>query len=237
ATTYTITLTNNGPSTVPAGVVVKDTIPANTTGSTTDGRCVIAGSVVTCTTTAALTPSGSTTFNLTLAVAADYPGTSLTNTATIDSSPVTDPTPGNNSGSDTDTVTTSANLSITKTDGETAVTAGDGATHTYTITVSNAGPSNASGVSISDSWAAGFSQGTITPSQGTCTTGPNFTCALGTVASGSNATVTVSYTVPAGTTGDQTNTVTVSSGTTDPVTTNDTASDTDTVTTSADLSI
>src|SRR5439155_546733 len=63
---------------------------------------------------------------------------------------------GNKTASDTDTVTTSANLSITKTDGETAVTAGDGATHTYTITVSNAGPSNAAGVSISDFCPAGL---------------------------------------------------------------------------------
>src|SRR5437870_2880116 len=64
-------------------------------------------------------------------------------------------------------------------------------------------------------------------------TGKKISCALGTVASGSNATVTVSYTVPAGTTGDQTNTATVSSSTTDPETNNNTASDTDTVTPSA----
>src|SRR5438552_3846547 len=124
STMYTITLTNNGPSTVPAGVVIKDTIPANTTGSTSDARCTIASSVMTCTTTAALAPSESTSFSLTLAVASDFPGTSLTNTATIDSSPVTDPTPGNNSASDTDTVNKSADLSIAKTDGVTSVTAG-----------------------------------------------------------------------------------------------------------------
>src|SRR5439155_1243188 len=64
STTYTITLTNNGPSTVPVGVVVKDTIPANTTGSTSDARCAIASGVLTCTTTAALTPSASTSFAL-----------------------------------------------------------------------------------------------------------------------------------------------------------------------------
>src|SRR5437870_235950 len=139
STTYTVTLTNNGPSTVPAGVVIKDTIPANTTGSTSDARCTIAAGMMSCTTTAALTPSSSTTFNLTLAVAADFPGTSLTNTATIDSSPVTDPTPGNNSASDTDTVNKSADLSIAKTDGVTSVTAGTSAT--YTITLTNNGPS------------------------------------------------------------------------------------------------
>src|SRR5207244_1486146 len=116
-----------------------------------------------------------------------------TNTVTVSSS-TTDPVTTNNSASDTDTVTTSADLSISKSDGETSVTAGAATVHTYTITVHNGGPSDATGVSISDSWPAGFSQGTITPSQGTCTTGPNFSCALGTVASGNNATVTVSYT-------------------------------------------
>src|SRR2546428_8846548 len=86
-----------------------------------------------------MAPSSSTTFNLTLAVAADFPGTSLTNTATIDSSPVTDPTPGNNSASDTDTVNKSADLSISKSDGVTSVTAGTSTT--YTITLTNNGPS------------------------------------------------------------------------------------------------
>src|SRR5439155_93924 len=103
-----------------------------------------------------------------------------TNTATVSSS-TTDPETGNNTASDTDTVTTSANLSISMTDGETAVTAGDWSSNTspttviYTLSLHDALPI------FSDSWPAGFSQGTITPSQGTCTTGPNFTCALGTV--------------------------------------------------------
>src|SRR2546428_28240 len=149
STTYTITLPNNGPPTVTAGVLVKDTIPANTTGSTSDSRCTIASGVMTCTTTAALTPSSSTTFNLTLAVAADYPGTSLTNTAPIDSIPATDPTPGNNSASDTDTVNKSADLSISKSDGVTSVTAGSATTYTDPLT--NNGPSTVpAGVVVKD---------------------------------------------------------------------------------------
>src|SRR5207249_3142870 len=117
STTYTITLTNNGPAAVPTGVVIHDSIPANTTGSTTDARCSISGGVLSCTTTAALAANASTTFDLTLAVAPDYPGTSLSNTASIFSSPVSDPTSGNNSSTDSDTVNTSADLSIIKDDG------------------------------------------------------------------------------------------------------------------------
>ena len=112
------------------------------------------------------------------------------------------------------------------------MTAGDGVTRTYTITVGNAGPSTATGVSLTDTWPAGFTRGTITPSQGpACTGSPNFTCALGTIASGGSATVSVTYTVPASTTaGPQVNSASVSATTTDPNTANNTATDSDTVT-------
>ena len=72
STTYTITLTNNGPSTVGAGVVVSDTIPANTVGSESEPNCAIAAGVFTCTTTASLAPAASVAYQLTLAVT---PGT------------------------------------------------------------------------------------------------------------------------------------------------------------------
>src|SRR3989442_7871711 len=135
----------------------------------------------------------------------------------------------------TNTGVTSADLSVTKSDGVTTVTAGDGVTHTYTITASNAGPSNATSVTLTDAWPSGFARGTPSPSQGTCTNvglGPNFTCALGTLAQGGSATVTVNYTVPASTlAGPQTNTVIVSSDTPDSVPGNNTATDTNTVAT------
>ncbi len=135
----------------------------------------------------------------------------------------------------TNTGAASADLSVTKSDGVTTVTAGDGVTHTYTITASNAGPSNATSVTLSDTWPGGFTRGTTTPSQGTCTTttGQNFSCSLGTIPAGGSATVTVDYTVPASTpAGPQTNTVTVSSSVSDPNTVNNTATDTNTVATS-----
>ena len=109
-------------------------------------------------------------------------------------------------------------------------------THTYTITVTNAGPSDATAVSLVDTFPSGFSQGAITPSQGTCTAGVPFTCDLGTIAAGGNATVTVAYTVPASTTDSpQVNTVSVTSAVPDPDTANDTATDSDTVTANADV--
>src|SRR5207253_11428469 len=64
------------------------------------------------------------------------------NSAAVSSS-TSDPDGTNNTATDSTAVTTSANLSVTKSDGVTSVTAGDGVTYTYTITVNNSGPSDA----------------------------------------------------------------------------------------------
>src|SRR5205823_3377230 len=137
----------------------------------------------------------------------------------------------NNSQSDTNTTLTSADLSVTKSDGETSVTAGDGATHTYTISVHNAGPSDATGVSLGDVFPAGYTLGTVSGTG--CTA---FPCSLGTIVSGGTDTVTASYTVPSGTTGDQTNTASAASDVSDPDGTNNSATDKNTTLTSADVS-
>src|SRR6185503_6479701 len=79
-------------------------------------------------------------YEITIAANVTATSGSVTNTATIAApSGTTDPTSGNNSASDTDTVTPVADLTITKTDGVTSVTAGTSTT--YTITVTNNGPS------------------------------------------------------------------------------------------------
>ena len=82
------------------------------------------------------------------------------------SSTTTDPTPANNTATDDTTVVTSADLSIAKTDSPDPVIAGTNLT--YTLTVSNGGPSDALGVSVSDTLPAGTSFVSSSPSQGTC---------------------------------------------------------------------
>ena len=110
STDYTITLTNNGPSAVAAGVVVSDPIPAGTVGSETEPNCAIAAGTFTCTTTAVLASGASVVYHLILAVPAGYAPATVVNTATITSAPASDPTPANNAATDTDTVTKSADL-------------------------------------------------------------------------------------------------------------------------------
>ena len=100
-----------------------------------------------------------------------FTGPSVSNTATVASTGTSDPAAGNNTDTETTAVVVSADLSITKDDAETTVTAGDGATYTYTIVVTNGGPSTATGVSLSDAWPAGFTRGTVTAPAGvTCDT-------------------------------------------------------------------
>ena len=126
-----------------------------------------------------------------------------------------------------------ANLGVTVSDGLSSVTAGDGLAHGYTITVSNSGPSDATGVTLTDTWPTGFSQGTISLSQGSCAPiggGPDFGCSLGTIAAGGSATVSVAYTVPASTGGGpQTEAVSVTSSVVDPAGADNSAIDTTTV--------
>ena len=236
STTYTITVTNLGPSTVPAGVVVKDTIPADTTPSESEADCSISAGVLTCTTTAALAPAGSVSYSLTLAVASNYPGTSLANTASIFSSPVADGVPGNNTSTDTDTVAKSADLRITKTDAAATVTAGTSTT--YTITVTNLGPSTVpAGVVVKDTIPADTtpseSEADCSISAGvlTCTT----TAALAPAGSVSySLTLAVASNFTNG--GTLTNTASIfSSPVSDPNGANNSASDSDTVNRSADV--
>ena len=62
----------------------------------------------------------------------------------------------------------------------TSVIAGDGVTYTYTISVTNGGPSDAQNVSFTDTWPTGFTRGTLPAGCSNISGGPNFTCALGT---------------------------------------------------------
>src|SRR5204862_456621 len=131
---------------------------------------------------------------------------------------------------------------ITKTDG--AATAIPGTSITYTIVVSNAGPSTATGASVVDTFPASLTGATYTAVQTGGATG--FTASGSgnindtvTLPVGSTITYTATATLSASATGTLSNAATVSApaGVTDPTPANNTATDTDVLTPTADLRI
>ncbi len=180
--TYTIVVTNNGPSDA-ANVTVTDPAPAGLTFVSNTGACTAAfpcnlGTI----------PAGQNrTITTTFSVPANYAGASpITNVATVSS-------PSDPSGPHDDDATTpvvaNAALAIVKTALETSVTAGN--TASYTIVVTNNGPSDAANVTVSDPTPAGL---TFVSNTGACATA--FPCNLGTIPSGQNRTITTTFSVP-----------------------------------------
>jgi uncharacterized repeat protein (TIGR01451 family) len=211
--TYTIVVTNNGPDAA-ANVVMTDTLPASllfrsiTEPSGFDCTTPAVGTSGTITCTAATLANGaSRTF--TLVVEANGASGSVSNTAAVSS----DATDGNagNSGSTSSGVTllpAEADLEITKTTGSSVAV--PGSTVTYTITVTNAGPSDATNVVVSDDLPAGLAFISATPSQGSCNASDPVSCNLGTIINGGSATITLSAQVTA-TSGTISNTASVTS--------------------------
>lgn len=97
-----------------------------------------------------------------------------------------------------------------------------GAQVTYTLTAANAGPDDAARVVVTDPLPAGATFVSAASSQGDCTGTDTVTCALGTLAAGAEATVTI--TVQTQGSGELVNQATVSSATADPDLSNNTAS-------------
>jgi uncharacterized repeat protein (TIGR01451 family)/CSLREA domain-containing protein len=111
-------------------------------------------------------------------------------------------------------------LSVTNEDSPNTVVAGGNVT--YTLTVSNGGPSGASGVGLSDPLPATASLVSVTATQGTCDEVGAVVCQLGNIPSGGTATVTIVARLS--TAGSVTNTATVDGNETDTDLTNNTAS-------------
>ncbi len=234
---YTIGVTNAGPN-ANTGFTVTDVLPANTTFVSATAGCVNVSGTVTCT-SAGLALNGSTSWTITVLPASGRTG-NLVNTASIGTTNTMDPNPANNTATDTDTIAPSVDLGVTITDGTTSYMPG-GST-TYTVVVTNIGPSAANGATVSLPLPTGVTSGAWTA----VTTGG---ATAGTSGSGAiNDTVsvpvggTVTYTFVAQISGAASGSltanaaVTAASGTTDTNLSNNSASDTDTAA-SADLAV
>src|SRR5438128_82679 len=82
-----------------------------------------------------------------------------------------------------------ADLLVTKTDSPDPVTVDKNLT--YTVTVTNHGPIDATGVTMTDTLLSGVTFVSATPSQGSCSGTSNISCSLGTLANGASTTVTI----------------------------------------------
>ena len=245
--TYTIVVTNAGPSSA-IDAVVTDTIPAELTDVTwtcTDdagGTCDNATGTDDIAATVDLAPSGSVTFTVDATVVGSATGT-ISNTATVaPPAGTTDTNTTDNDDTDTTTITPTADLSITKTDGQT--TAVPGEPLTYTIVVSNAGPTSVVDVDVDDSIPAGLTDVTWTCAEAgaaTCdnASGSGDISTTVDVPAGDSVTFTVDATLEPTATGTLANTATLTAptGVVDPTPGDQTATDTDTITPQADLTI
>jgi uncharacterized repeat protein (TIGR01451 family) len=159
---YTIAVRNNGPSNASADVVVVDTLPVNLTYASDSGPwdCVpgaitSAGQVVTCTLPGAQgVPAGGDAPELSMLVDfnADADAGDYTNTASV-SSPTDDPDPSNNDDSARVTIGRQVDLVTTK------LHTGDvkvGENVTFTIRVTNKGPSQAREIVSTDTLPTGL---------------------------------------------------------------------------------
>ena len=154
-------------------------------------------------------------------------GTEIENEASV-SALTTDPDLTNNIDTSVQSVTTSSDLRVTKT---TSGALSAGQTATWTVNVSNAGPSlSHAPVTVTETLPAGVTNATATGTGWTCAApvAGVITCTMDDLM-GVAPTITVSADIPASFTGDITNTVSVSGGEDDPTPANNTASTTDTV--------
>jgi uncharacterized repeat protein (TIGR01451 family) len=182
---YILVVTNNGPSDA-AAVVVTDPAPANLTFVSNSGACTTAFPC----SLGAVPAGGTRTITATFAIPANYTAPSpIVNTATV-SSATPDPNPANDSSSAPTSV--AADLAVVKT----IPGAAGGGLATYTIVVTNNGPSVATNVVLTDPLPAPLAFQGLTTTQGTCAPSSTVSCALGTLAAGATATVTITVLVP-----------------------------------------
>ncbi len=212
---FTITVTNNGPNGA-AGAQVADVLPSGysfvsaspSQGSYNSGTgvwtigSIANGASVTMTVNATVKASGGTT-----------------NTAIV-SATTTDPVPGNNSSSASTSPVAQADLAITKNVNNS--TPNVGGTVTFTIAVTNLGPSAAANVQVNDVLPAGYTFVSATPSIGTYNSSTGVWSGIGTLPSGGGASMTVTANVAPS--GPYLNTATTSTTTTESNLANNSAS-------------
>jgi uncharacterized repeat protein (TIGR01451 family) len=213
-TTYTLSVSNAGPSAEPGSITVTDTLPAELSFVLASGSgwiCSAIGPNVTCTRAGSLAP-GATASPITVTVKVEKDG-AIVNTAEV-AGTAFDPVSSNNKATDTSS-TAKADLNITKALTGT-MTVGQNAT--YVLKVSNAGPDAEPGdITVVDTLPAGLGYVSASGTGWSCgAIGQKVTCTrAGALASGTE-TAPISVIVKVNTDGDKTNTATAKGTAYDP---------------------
>ena len=226
---YTLTVTNNGPSAA-QNVRITDELPDNVEFVSAP-NCENQNGTVTC--DIGTLPANDTA-EREITVRATQPGESV-NTANVRTS-TTDRNGDNDNDSATTQIQASADLVITKTDSQDPVAVNE--QFTYTVRVTNNGPSPARSVQLVDRLPDGVTPANPQNLPGGCDYDPqnnNVTCDLGTLGSGESA--QRQFDVTSDSAGQKTNEAETTSETPDPRQGNNTATENTTVRTVADLSI
>jgi uncharacterized repeat protein (TIGR01451 family) len=229
--TYTLTVTNNGPSKA-TNIVLTDTLPGGVT-LVSAPDCTELNGIVTC--NLGDLESGEST-QVTIISQVDSSTTAtLTNDASVRGNEF-DPDTENNSASEDTMVDTETDLKITKSADSDPVIAGENLT--YTLTINNGGPSDATGIVVTDTLPPGVTFQSSTPDTPTCAhSGDTVTCNLGNLNSGAQRQVVIQTKVDSSTQGALTNSASVTGNESDPHTGNNSDSEDTAVNTEADLTV
>ena len=218
--TYTLTVTNSGPSAAP-NVVLQDVLPIEVkllSAVASPGSC--SGTTVpgdpaqplTCN-LGTLVNGGSATVTVRVSVNADVPdGRTLVNNASVKSD-FSDPNNANNNATALTKVQAQANLKIVKTSD--APSYKPSSLITYTVTVTNNGASKALAVAAVDNLPSTRQAIYLTDTGGCTKSGLTLTCQLGDMDPGTTRSFNINMTVK-GARGNVSNTVTATSSTVDP---------------------
>ncbi|MEM8994668.1 MAG: hypothetical protein AAGF23_07730, partial [Acidobacteriota bacterium] len=239
STTYTVVASNLGPSDDPSVRVVDTLSPAlgcTWTSAAAGGASGSAGSGTGDLSETLDLPAGaSVTYTLVCDIDAGATGT-LSNSASVTGS--FDGDAGNNSATDTDTLAGSADVGVTKTNGTTDSV--PGTSTTYTVVASNAGPSDDPSVQVVDmppsSLACTWTSAAAGGASGSAGSGSGGLSETLDLPAGASMTYTFVCDIDSGATGTISNAATVT-GSFDGVAANDSATDTDTLTGSADVGV
>ncbi|MCC7327773.1 MAG: DUF11 domain-containing protein [Burkholderiales bacterium] len=192
ALAWTLTVTNNGPN-PSTGALVTDTLPAGVSFASASPGCNFAAGKVTCT-LGTLAPLASTVITINVTISDPYTGASpLVNSATVTAVNEVDTVSTNNTGSASTTVAAQADLGVAKVVNN--ATPAIGSSVTFTVTVTNNGPSSAANVQVTDVLPAGYVFVSAAPSIGSYDSGTGVWSGIGTLASGGSATMTITATV------------------------------------------